>query len=386
MVRWLERNGYDVSYTSGIDSDRLPRRAARAQDLPVRRPRRVLVRGAARQRRGGPRGRREPRVLQRQRGVLEDALGDSIDGARRTARSSPTRRRTRTARSTRSRTTWTGTWRDPRFSPPGDGGRPENALTGQLFTVNAGATTAIKVPAADGKMRFWRNTTIATQAAGATATLPDGTLGYEWDEDADNGFRPAGLVPPLRDHGRRAPPRCSTTARTSARGTAGPQPDALPAPRAARSCSAPAPCSGRGGSTRTTTAAASRPTSACSRRREPVRRHGRPARDAADRPGGGDGLHRHDARRRRRSPRPRPAAACRRAATITISGTATDTGGGVVGGVEVSIERRRDLARARTGAARGPSAGRPARRRATRSAAGPSTTAATSRRPDRASR
>ena len=68
---------------------------------------------------------------------------------------------------------WTGTWRDPRFSPPADGGRPENALTGQLFQVNDGATTAIQVPAADGKMRFWRNTTIATQAAGATATLPE---------------------------------------------------------------------------------------------------------------------------------------------------------------------------------------------------------------------
>ena len=28
---------------------------------------------------------------------------------------------------------WTGTWRDPRFSPPGDGGRPENALIGHYF-------------------------------------------------------------------------------------------------------------------------------------------------------------------------------------------------------------------------------------------------------------
>src|SRR5712691_6257390 len=27
---------------------------------------------------------------------------------------------------------WTGTWRDPRFSPPSDGGRPENALTGTI--------------------------------------------------------------------------------------------------------------------------------------------------------------------------------------------------------------------------------------------------------------
>ena len=43
-------------------------------------------------------------------------------------------------------------------------------------------------------MRFWRNTSIATLAPGATATLPTGTLGYEWDEDLDNGARPPGLV------------------------------------------------------------------------------------------------------------------------------------------------------------------------------------------------
>ena len=51
---------------------------------------------------------------------------------------------------------------------------------------------AIQVPAADGKMRFWRNTSVAKLAAGQTATLPIGTLGYEWDEDLDNGARPAG--------------------------------------------------------------------------------------------------------------------------------------------------------------------------------------------------
>ena len=43
-------------------------------------------------------------------------------------------------------------------------------------------------------MRFWRNTSVADLAEGASATLADGTLGYEWDEDLDNGFRPAGLV------------------------------------------------------------------------------------------------------------------------------------------------------------------------------------------------
>ena len=51
------------------------RRAPRAQSVHVGRPRRVLVRRAARQRGGGARRRRPPRVLQRQRGLLEDALG-----------------------------------------------------------------------------------------------------------------------------------------------------------------------------------------------------------------------------------------------------------------------------------------------------------------------
>ena len=91
---------------------------------------------------------------------------------------------------------WTGTWRDPRFSPPADGGRPENALTGTIFTVNGGRRhDSIAVPEADGKMRFWRNTQHRQRwRRGQTATLPIGTLGYEWDEDLDNGFRPAGLV------------------------------------------------------------------------------------------------------------------------------------------------------------------------------------------------
>src|SRR6185437_4710844 len=75
----------------------------------------------------------------------------------------------------------------------------ENALTGTIFRVNGPGSDntdlSIQVPAADGKMRFWRNTSIANLAAGQTAVLPAGTLGYEWDSDLDNGARPAGLVP-----------------------------------------------------------------------------------------------------------------------------------------------------------------------------------------------
>ena len=87
---------------------------------------------------------------------------------------------------------WTGTWRDPRFSPPADGGRPENALTGTIFTVNGPRNDSIKVPAAFRSLRFWRNTSVRNLAAGATKTFAAGTLGYEWDEDLDNGSRPPG--------------------------------------------------------------------------------------------------------------------------------------------------------------------------------------------------
>ena len=76
---------------------------------------------------------------------------------------------------------------------------------------DGGATTSIKVPEADGKMRLWRGTSVASLATGATATLTTGTLGYEWDSDLDNGARPAGLVrmssttvnapPVLQDYG-----------------------------------------------------------------------------------------------------------------------------------------------------------------------------------------
>ena len=89
-------------------------------------------------------------------------------------------------------TTWTGAWRDPRFSPPADG-QPENSLTGQLWTVNC-CSYADQVPSAYSKLRLWRNTAVASLASGQTYTMKPETLGYEWDSDIDNGFRPAGEI------------------------------------------------------------------------------------------------------------------------------------------------------------------------------------------------
>ncbi|WP_216207624.1 DUF4082 domain-containing protein [Amycolatopsis aidingensis] len=89
---------------------------------------------------------------------------------------------------------WTGTWRDPRFSPPSDGGRPENALLGNIFTVNGRRDDSLTVPAAFGKMRLWRHTSLQGLPAGGSYSFAPGTLGYEWNSVEDNGAQPAGVA------------------------------------------------------------------------------------------------------------------------------------------------------------------------------------------------
>ena len=47
---------------------------------------------------------------------------------------------------------------------------------------------------AQGKLRSGATPAVANLAAGQVATLAPHTVGYESDEDVDNGFRPAGLI------------------------------------------------------------------------------------------------------------------------------------------------------------------------------------------------
>jgi len=207
MVRWLEANGYNVSYITGVDTDRFG-------DL-LKNHKLFLSIGhdeywSKQQRENVEKARDNLLVNQVNPVNLAFFSGNEIFWKTRwennitNANGSLGTDAYRTlvcykethanAKIDPLPAVWTGTWRDPRFSPPADGGRPENSLPGTIFTVNDGATTSIRVPEADGKMRFWRNTGIANLTAGTTATLPNGTLGYEWDEDLDNGFRPGGLV------------------------------------------------------------------------------------------------------------------------------------------------------------------------------------------------
>jgi hypothetical protein len=193
MIRWLEANGYNVSYSTGVDTDR--------HGTELLEHKIFMSVGHDEYWSGEQRANVESA---RTAGIhLAFFSGNevfwkprwdaSIDGSGTPYRTLVTYKETHANSKIDPTSVWTGTWRDPRFSPPYDGGRPENALTGTIFTVNC-CTYTITVPEVYGKARFWRNTTVATLAPGQTATLAAGTLGYEWDEDLDNGFRPDGLM------------------------------------------------------------------------------------------------------------------------------------------------------------------------------------------------
>lgn len=199
LIQWMEQNGYDVTYTSGLDG---------ARNGSLMKNHKLYVTAGHDEYWSGP--QRANLKTARDAGVnLAFFSGNemfwkvrwenSIDGTNTPYRTMVCYKETLAFAKIdpNDPPTWTGTWRDPSFSPPADGGLPENNLTGTLFMVNGtgtdnDGTLAIQVPAADGKMRFWRNTAVATQSAGQVYSLPAQTLGYESDEDVDNGFRPAG--------------------------------------------------------------------------------------------------------------------------------------------------------------------------------------------------
>ena len=195
MIRWLESNGYDMSYTTGVDSDR--------QAPAVIEQHKTFISSGHDE--YWSKTQRDNVTAARDAGVnLAFFSGNqvfwktrwetSIDASGTSHRTLVTYKETKVDAKLDPNSEWTGTWRDNRLSPPYDGGVPENGLTGNLDTVNCCGNYSINVPAADGQMRFWRGTSVASLAAGTIATLTPGVIGFEWDEDIDNGSRPAGQI------------------------------------------------------------------------------------------------------------------------------------------------------------------------------------------------
>jgi hypothetical protein len=179
MVRWLERNGYDVSYESGVDTDRYP--------ALLRQHKVFMSTGHDEYWSGQQRANVE---AARDAGVnLAFFSGNEVfwktrwDNNHRTMVCYKTTHDPATA--TDPSGVWTGSWRDP------NGGQvPENKLTGQFFTVNSG-TGAITVGSQYASQPFWRH----ISPASLNTPLADATLGYEWDSDKVSQL-PAAAQPP----------------------------------------------------------------------------------------------------------------------------------------------------------------------------------------------
>ncbi|WP_326823981.1 DUF4082 domain-containing protein [Streptosporangium sp. NBC_01756] len=194
MVRWMEANGYDVSYTTNIDTTARPAELlehrlfiSSGHDEYWSEEMRTNVQNALS---GGV----NLAFFSGNEVFWKTRWESSIDGSATPLRTLVCYKETLANAKIDPSPQWTGSWRDPRFSPPSNGGRPENALTGTWFRVNGVANNSLSVPAEFGDLRLWRNTSIATLPPGQTAVFPAGTLGYEWDQAPDNGSAPAGLV------------------------------------------------------------------------------------------------------------------------------------------------------------------------------------------------
>ena len=199
-IEWLERNGYDVSYIAEVDTARSPALllnhklyTSTGHDEYWSGDQRASVEAA---RAAGV----NLAFMSGNEVYWKTRWEPSIDGSGTAFRTLVCYKETRHNAAldpldVSPTWTWTGTWRDLRFSPPADGARPENALTGTIFMVDSYRSDSITVPYPMTLLRFWRNTpNVAPTAPGGTWTLTQNLLGYEWDESPDNGFTPPGLI------------------------------------------------------------------------------------------------------------------------------------------------------------------------------------------------
>jgi N,N-dimethylformamidase beta subunit-like, C-terminal/Domain of unknown function (DUF4082)/Cadherin-like domain/Bacterial Ig domain len=191
-IRWLEHNGYDVAYVSGVDVG--------PGNIPLTNYKIFVSVGHDEYWAGEQRANVE---AARDAGVnLCFFSGNEMYWKTRwepDLNGVPNRtlvcyKETKTGDKIDPSPEWTGTWRDPTFSPPSDGGRPENSLTGTIFQVDSHQADTIEISPEHGRLRFWRDSGMPTLPPDGMGTLERGMLGYEWDTSPNNEFRPPGLI------------------------------------------------------------------------------------------------------------------------------------------------------------------------------------------------
>lgn len=218
-IYWLEQNGYDVSYMSGVDTDRLGADYLKKYDAFISVGHDEYWSGDQRYNVEEARDdgvnllfwsgnevywktRWETSIVdgQEYRTLVcykeTWAIADPAAGPDDYYDLDPTN-------------TWTGTWRDDRFignplagdeaDRPPLSGQPhlcncaETSLTGQLFGPDGTGEFggALDVPQEYSTLRYWRDTSVADTGA---LDLSPGILGYEWNTSPTSEYRPAGLI------------------------------------------------------------------------------------------------------------------------------------------------------------------------------------------------
>jgi len=194
MVRFMERNGYDVSYIAGVDSDR--------SGALLKNHKTFMSVGHdeywSKAQRANVESARDAGVnlmfLSGNEVYWKTRYEASADASHTANRTLTSYKETWSNAKIDPSPEWTGTWRDPRFAPKSMGaGVPENGLTGTLYMSNF-SDLPVTVDAREGKLRLWRNSGLQSMIAGTKTALAAHTVGYESNEDLDNGARPPGLI------------------------------------------------------------------------------------------------------------------------------------------------------------------------------------------------
>ena len=191
-IYWLEENGYDVSYISGVDTATNGSLLLNHKSSWM--PGTTNIGPTAKSQTSKPQQMRAStsRFLSGNEIFWQTRFEPSIDGSGTANRTLVTYKDTHFG-------TLIDPNREPRPAPlqaptsMGGAGMPSNALTGTVFQVDADsrthcASTTITIPYDMTQLRFWRNTSVANTAPGQTASLEPVLLGYEWDSSPDNGF------------------------------------------------------------------------------------------------------------------------------------------------------------------------------------------------------
>ncbi|MCK1631834.1 DUF4082 domain-containing protein [Bradyrhizobium sp. 162] len=194
-IYWLEQNGYDVSYISGIDAATSGSLLLNHQVyMDVGHDEYWTDSQVSNVQAAGHAGT-NLMFLSGNEVYWQTRLAASIDPSHTANRTLITYKDTHANQLIDPTGTATSTFMDARFASTGGmAGIPSNALTGTVFQVDSDRTDVIKIPYGMTKLRFWRNTSVANTPSGQSASLVQNLLGYEWDSSPDNGFRPAGLV------------------------------------------------------------------------------------------------------------------------------------------------------------------------------------------------